>query len=128
MREDVKRAILRFLAPLPAPDSQRDDAAVPTSTQTRTQNGWPLRKAVTDRELLAEANRVRGVRAALYYGGPTDIIKLSRMHNNANVLSLSARFVSYEEAQAAVKLWLSTHFEGDERHQRRILKMDYNGN
>jgi ribose 5-phosphate isomerase B len=72
------------------------------------------------------ANRVRGARAALYYGGPQDIIKLSRQHNDANILSLGARFVSPEEAQQAVEAWLSTHFEHDERHQRRILKMDYN--
>lgn len=71
------------------------------------------------------ANRVRGVRAAVYYGGPADIIKLSRRHNDANVLSLGARFISFEEAAKAVDMWLSTHFEHDERHQRRILKMDY---
>lgn len=74
------------------------------------------------------ANRVRGVRAAVYYGGPADILKLSRQHNDANMLSLGARFVSFEEAHKAVDLWLSTHFEHDERHQRRIVKMDYNGN
>ena len=73
------------------------------------------------------ANRVRGVRAAVYYGGPADILKLSRQHNDANILSLGARFVSAEEAQKAVLLWLTTHFEHDERHQRRILKMDYGG-
>ncbi len=73
------------------------------------------------------ANRVRGVRAAVYYGGPTDIIKLSRRHNDANILSLGARFVTAEEAVHAVDLWLATHFEHDERHQRRILKMDYQG-
>ena len=38
-------------------------------------------------------NRVKGVRAALYYGGPFDIAVLSREHNNANILSLGARFV-----------------------------------
>ncbi len=73
------------------------------------------------------ANRVRGVRAAVYYGGPTDILKLSRQHNDANMLSLGARFVSYEEATKAIELWLSTPFEHDERHQRRIVKMDYDG-
>ncbi len=71
------------------------------------------------------ANRVRGVRAAVYYGGPTDIIKLSRRHNDANMLSLGARFVAPEEATQAVDTWLATQFEHDERHQRRILKMDY---
>jgi ribose 5-phosphate isomerase B len=71
------------------------------------------------------ANRVRGARAAVYYGGPADIIKLSRRHNDANILSLGARFVSFEEAAKAVDMWLMTQFEHDERHQRRILKMDY---
>lgn len=71
------------------------------------------------------ANRVRGIRAAVYYGGPIDIIKLSRQHNDANILSFGARFVSADEAAKALDLWLGTHFEHDERHQRRILKMDY---
>ena len=69
------------------------------------------------------ANKVYGVRAAVYYGGNKDIIRLSREHNDANVLSLGARFISPEEARVAVKLWLDTPFSGDERHKRRILKM-----
>lgn len=71
------------------------------------------------------ANRIRGVRAAVYYGGPQEILKLSRQHNDANVLSFGARFVTAPEACAAAELWLATRFEHDERHQRRILKMDY---
>lgn len=71
------------------------------------------------------ANRIKGVRAAVYYGGPTDILKLSRRHNDANMLSFGARFVSAPEACAAAELWLATHFEHDERHQRRINEMDY---
>ena len=42
-------------------------------------------------------NRVKGVRAAVFYNGPDEIIKLSRQHNNANILSLGARFMSEEE-------------------------------
>lgn len=71
-----------------------------------------------------ECNRVRGVRAAVYYGGPAEIIKLSRQHNNANILSLGARFVSVDEAKAAVDLWLATAFSGEERHARRIKELD----
>lgn len=68
------------------------------------------------------ANRIDGVRAAVYYGGPKDIITLSRQHNDANILSLGARFVSEEDARAVVKLWLDTPFSNEERHKRRILK------
>jgi ribose 5-phosphate isomerase B len=69
------------------------------------------------------ANKFYGIRAAVYYGGNTDILKLSREHNDANILSLGARFLSPNEAKKAVKIWLDTAFSGDERHKRRILKM-----
>ncbi|MBI4250312.1 RpiB/LacA/LacB family sugar-phosphate isomerase [Candidatus Uhrbacteria bacterium] len=70
------------------------------------------------------ANKIRGVRAALYYGGPTDIIKLSKTHNNTNILSLGARFLSKREALRAVDTWLATSFENVTRHKRRIRKID----
>lgn len=69
------------------------------------------------------ANRYRGVRATVYYGGDKEIIKLSREHNDANVLSLGARFLSEEEAKTAIKLWLETPFSNEERHKRRIKKL-----
>ncbi|OGN07262.1 MAG: ribose-5-phosphate isomerase [Candidatus Wildermuthbacteria bacterium RIFCSPLOWO2_01_FULL_48_29] len=68
------------------------------------------------------ANKVRGVRAAVYYGGPLDLVKLSRSHNNANMLSLGAKFLTLEEAKEVVKLWLETGFDGG-RHERRIEKI-----
>ncbi|HUD03946.1 MAG TPA: RpiB/LacA/LacB family sugar-phosphate isomerase, partial [Candidatus Paceibacterota bacterium] len=68
------------------------------------------------------ANKVYGIRAAVYYGGNTDIIRLSREHNDANVLSLGARFINPEDAKAVTKLWLDTKFSGAERHKRRIHK------
>ena len=69
------------------------------------------------------ANRVKGVRAAVFYNGPEEIIKLSRQHNNANILSLGARFMSEEEMYNIIDIWLSTDFESG-RHQRRIEKLD----
>ena len=69
------------------------------------------------------ANRVKGVRAAVFYNGPDEIIKLSRQHNNANILSLGARFMSKEEMYKIIEVWLSTDFESG-RHQRRIEKLD----
>ena len=59
------------------------------------------------------ANRFKGVRAALYYGGSLGIIKLSREHNDTNVLSLGARFIKFDEAKLAIDLWLSTPFSED---------------
>lgn len=68
------------------------------------------------------ANRVLGVRAALYYGGPTDILTLSRVHNNANILSIGARFVSIEETLEAIAIWSEIPFSNDERDIRRLSK------
>lgn len=70
------------------------------------------------------ANRVKGIRATVYYGGTDQIIQLSRTHNNANILSIGARFVEEEEMKRVVKLWLHTEFPAEERHMRRIEKMD----
>jgi ribose 5-phosphate isomerase B len=70
------------------------------------------------------ANRYPKVRATVYYGGTLDVIKLSREHNNANILSLGARFMSLDEAKAAVKLWLETPFSDEERHARRLKKIE----
>ena len=69
------------------------------------------------------ANRIKGVRAAVYYDGPIDIVRLSRSHNNANILSLGARFISNEKAVEVVKMWFNEPFEGG-RHQKRIDKLD----
>jgi len=69
-------------------------------------------------------NRFPNVRAAVFYGGKRDIIKLSREHNDANILSLGANFIDLEEAEEVVKLWLETPFSGDKRHIRRLEEID----
>ena len=70
------------------------------------------------------ANRIKGIRAALWYGGNMEIVRLSRTHNNANILSLGARFLTEESAIEAVKIWLNTDFSNEIRHIRRIKKID----
>lgn len=86
------------------------------------------------------ANRVPGVRCALFYGlatavesidadgtmsdDPYEIVKLSRTHNNANVLSLSGRFLTVDEMKEAIRIWFDTPFSNVERHSRRIRQMD----
>lgn len=71
------------------------------------------------------ANRFPNVRTTVYYGGTTEVLKISRIDNNANILSLGARFISLEEAKTAVKTWLETEFTGQDRHIRRIQKLDH---
>ena len=69
------------------------------------------------------ANRINGIRAAVFYNGPDEIVELSRLHNNANILSIGARFVSNQEVEKVIELWLSTNFE-EGRHEKRIKKLD----
>ena len=69
------------------------------------------------------ANKIDGIRAVEYYGGNLEIVKLGREHNNANILSLGARFLSEDEAKEAVKIFIETPFSEDERHIRRINKI-----
>lgn len=86
------------------------------------------------------ANRLPGVRCAVFYGPvlPTgsvdaegnratdafEILRLSRRHNDANVLSLAARFMNESTIKKSVEIWLNTDFSGVERHVRRINKID----
>jgi len=70
------------------------------------------------------ANRFPNVRATVWYGGTDEILRLSRQHNDANILSIGARFVDEETAREGVRKWLATKFTGDERHVRRIEKID----
>lgn len=84
------------------------------------------------------ANRISGIRAAVFYGPARvtaaleieggrsedgfDLVRLARRHNNANVLSIGARFVSGEEAEEAVHIFLETPFSDSPRHARRLGK------
>ena len=57
------------------------------------------------------------------YGGNSQIPKLAKEHNNANILSLGARFASDEDAKRAVTAWLDAKFDSASRHQRRHDKI-----
>lgn len=86
------------------------------------------------------ANHVSGVRCAVFYGpevalGPIDaegheandgfeIVRLSRQHNDANMLSLGTRFLAWPDIERAVRIWLDTPFTQHERHVRRIAKIN----
>lgn len=77
------------------------------------------------------ANKFRHVRAVVYYGksdavvdDEADIIIRARQHNNSNILSLGARYLTEEQMLSAVTLWLNTPYSEGERHIRRLGKMD----
>jgi len=67
------------------------------------------------------ANKVKGIRAALCYNVET--AKLSREHNDANVLCLGARTTTMDMAKKITTAWIKTKHEGGERHARRIKKI-----
>lgn len=86
------------------------------------------------------ANRLKGIRCGVYYGPAKaatavdaeggaaedefEILRLNREHNDANMLSLAGRFLTQDEVEQAVILWLQTPFSGVERHARRIIELD----
>ncbi len=69
------------------------------------------------------ANRFRNVRAALCY--TEELAKLSRLHNDANILCLGARTQSVDSMKSIISIWLTTEWEGD-RHAKRISKIELN--
>jgi len=75
------------------------------------------------------ANRFPNVRATVYYGDIGTFSKINptryyREHNDSNILSLGARFLTEKSAKNAVKIWLGTPFSNGERHKRRIKKIE----
>lgn len=84
------------------------------------------------------ANRFRHVRATVFYGEPAiapadqagvplGIVAASRTHNDANALSIGARFVDAAEAKRVVAAWLAAPFSLDARHVRRLKKLEQLG-
>ncbi len=68
------------------------------------------------------ANKHKGVRAAVCESATA--ARLSRQHNDANVLCIGERLTGWEQALDIVSIFLSTKFDGDERHMRRVRKLD----
>lgn len=64
------------------------------------------------------ANKVDGIRAALCYDD--ELARLARQHNDARVISIGGRMNTVEQARSMVRVFLSTPFSGEPRHQRRI--------
>jgi RpiB/LacA/LacB family sugar-phosphate isomerase len=70
------------------------------------------------------ANRFKDVRCVLIWTDDEALIKQSRKHGDTNVLSLPADYLTEEQAKKIVNLWLETPFSGEERHRRRLQKIE----
>ncbi len=108
--------------------------AADTEAATATGSVFGIMIGLSGQGEAMAANRVRGARAAVYYGSVSpavsegqadEVLVLSRQHNDANILSLGAKFLTQEEVERVVKLWLAVPFSGDARHIRRIAELDH---
>lgn len=104
-----------------AESSDYPDYAHPMASAVESQDyDFGISICGTGNGISMTVNKHAGIRAALCW--TPEIARLARLHNNANVLSLPARFVSFKEACEMVDVFFSTDFEGG-RHQRRIDKI-----
>mgnify|MGYP001589181218 FL=1 len=69
------------------------------------------------------ANKIKGIRCAVYYGRDEQILKLSKEHNNSNMLSIGARFVASGKIEKIADLWIKAKFSDKTRHKRRVKKL-----
>jgi len=109
------------------PDDDYPDFIIPCAQKVSQQiaKGKDTRGIVIGSSGQGEAiaaNKVKGIRAAVINYGNPEIARLVKEHNDANILSLGARFLSPDDAKKAVTVWLDAKFEGG-RHQRRIDKV-----
>lgn len=121
------------------PDDDYPDFVRPLAERVGTEEGaFGIVCAGSGQGEAMCANRIPNVRAAVFYGKMQavealnregahsedgyDAVRLPRKHNNANVLSIGARFISPTEALEAVDIFITTPFSDDERHARRIAK------
>ncbi|MFK5884134.1 MAG: ribose 5-phosphate isomerase B [Candidatus Izemoplasma sp.] len=72
--------------------------------------------------MSVQANKVKGIRAALVHDLFT--AEATRLHNNSNVLAMGGRVINVEKALNIVDIWVNTEFSNDERHNRRINKIN----
>jgi ribose 5-phosphate isomerase B len=126
-------------APILDPDDDYPDFVMPCAARVAQEpDAFGIITSGSGQGEAMCANRILGARAAVFYGEMRvthaldveggrsedgfDIVRLARRHNNANILSIGARFVSGKEAVEAVRIFLSTGFSDAPRHARRLAK------
>lgn len=97
------------------------DVAHPTCASIESgQNSMGVLICGSGNGISITANKHQGIRAALCW--TSEIAELARLHNNANIISLPARFITVEEAMKCIEVFFTTEFEGG-RHQKRVDKI-----
>ena len=89
----------------------------------KKENDFGIQFCGTGNGINMSANKHQGIRAALCWN--THIAEQARLHNNANVLTMPARHLSWDEIKKIVDIFLITDFEGG-RHVRRVKKINFN--
>lgn len=126
MKEKVKDALKRegmhCFDTGPGSDAQADypDYAVKVAEEVVKGNRGIL-FCGTGIGMSIAANKVNGIRAAIAYDEYT--AKMSRLHNDTNILCMRSREISFEDVMKIIHAWLSTEFSNEERHKKRIGKI-----
>ena len=133
---EMKRALMEYLSSLPYDsfdcgpfaynheDDYPDYVSVVAKEVSQNPESFGI---VIGRNGQGEAivsNRFPNVRCMVFYGGPKHMITLGREHDDANIISFGAQFITTDEAKKALELFLNTKFSGEERHVRRIKKIE----
>lgn len=108
------------------PKDDYPDIAFKVAEKVAKTKGRGILLCGTGAGMTIAANKVKGIRAVEAYD--TFTAKLSREHNNTNILSLSGWHIPFDKIKKIVNVWLNTDFSRDERHKRRLKKIsNYEG-
>ncbi|MBR9705580.1 ribose 5-phosphate isomerase B [Candidatus Pacearchaeota archaeon] len=109
------------MGPFNDESSDYPDYAKKVAKKVASEKGKGILICGTGMGMCMAANKVNGIRAALAYDEYT--AKMSREHNNSNILCLGERSLKEEMAMKIVKIWLKTPFSKEERHHKRVDKI-----
>lgn len=103
------------------------DFAIPMSKAvSKSRNSLGLIIAGSGIGEVIASNKVKGIRSVLFHAWAKKtrkFLETSKIHDNANILCIGSRFVTFREAKKGIKIWLETSFKGETRHKRRLAKI-----